>query len=337
MKRDNQKPSESKFILGKATAVFVKRVSAVLTAIVLFASLSSFFVSAETNEKYDYDVKITFTPFAYYDDINNSSSSSTFYKISAYVPDFSQIKTLDVTVKCDADIFNYSEAATVLPWYPLVTCSTTKNANSFDFHYYRRSDVDSDDVSIIDQGQFQLAPTRAGDINVTDIDGTVTLLDGTRRKAVIKVDDYYGSIVPMSKLTFLEEDKGQSPYYSVETKYITKEAMTVEKWKSLYTGDNKFVEDKDGKALSDGDAVSTGSKICLKYDGYTYDYRTFILKGDVNCDGRITASDARLALRFSAKLEKTLSYEAQTAANYDDKQGVTAADARLILRKAAEL
>lgn len=58
--------------------------------------------------------------------------------------------------------------------------------------------------------------------------------------------------------------------------------------------------------------------------------------GDINNDGRITAADARLALRSSAKLE-TLTEEQTKAADVDGNGKVTAADARMILRTAAGL
>lgn len=58
--------------------------------------------------------------------------------------------------------------------------------------------------------------------------------------------------------------------------------------------------------------------------------------GDVNRDNKITAADARLALRASVELEK-LDDEAKKLAdvNFDDK--ITAADARLILRASVGL
>lgn len=58
--------------------------------------------------------------------------------------------------------------------------------------------------------------------------------------------------------------------------------------------------------------------------------------GDVNGDGKITAADARLALRAAVKLEN-LPVSHQAAANVDGKDGVTAADARIILRAAVKL
>ena len=61
-----------------------------------------------------------------------------------------------------------------------------------------------------------------------------------------------------------------------------------------------------------------------------------VVKGDVNSDGRITAADARAALRASAKLD-VLSSNALLAADMDSNGRITAADARKILRISARL
>lgn len=59
-------------------------------------------------------------------------------------------------------------------------------------------------------------------------------------------------------------------------------------------------------------------------------------QGDVNCDGEITAADARNALRIAAKLESP-EESITKLADMDDSGKVTAADARTILRMAAGL
>ncbi len=60
--------------------------------------------------------------------------------------------------------------------------------------------------------------------------------------------------------------------------------------------------------------------------------------GDVNCDGRITAADARLVLRISAKLDKSEDYNLPLEAfDVTGDSKITAADARRILRIAAKL
>ena len=60
------------------------------------------------------------------------------------------------------------------------------------------------------------------------------------------------------------------------------------------------------------------------------------LLGDVNGDGKITAADARLALRISAKLETPTEIQFAVA-DYNKDGKITAADARSILRKSAKL
>lgn len=61
-----------------------------------------------------------------------------------------------------------------------------------------------------------------------------------------------------------------------------------------------------------------------------------ILLGDVNSDGSITASDARLALRYSVDLE-SLTNEQKAAAEVNNDNAITAADARAILRASVDL
>lgn len=63
---------------------------------------------------------------------------------------------------------------------------------------------------------------------------------------------------------------------------------------------------------------------------------SFIIKGDIDGNGKINASDARLALRSAAGLA-ALTAEEKYAADFDNDGKVTAADARHILRYAAGL
>ncbi len=69
---------------------------------------------------------------------------------------------------------------------------------------------------------------------------------------------------------------------------------------------------------------------------YTVAERRDITAGDVNFDGTIDAADARLALRYSAKIEN-LSDAAAAAADVNLDNEVNAADARKILRVSAKI
>ena len=92
------------------------------------------------------------------------------------------------------------------------------------------------------------------------------------------------------------------------------------------------------KVFDETENVPNGTWIATLYNGFVVDKMQICIKGDVNCDGKITAADARLVLRHSAKLEKLNGLMMQSeAADIDYTNGITAADARLILRKAAGL
>ena len=65
-------------------------------------------------------------------------------------------------------------------------------------------------------------------------------------------------------------------------------------------------------------------------------FSTAAEKGDINRDGEISSDDARLALRFSVKLE--IPDEQQSVlADYNEDGSIDAADARAILRASVGL
>ncbi|MCD7828669.1 MAG: dockerin type I repeat-containing protein, partial [Clostridiales bacterium] len=88
----------------------------------------------------------------------------------------------------------------------------------------------------------------------------------------------------------------------------------------------------DGTAVTDEDAVGTGYSVSNS-TGTTY---LIILKGDVNGDGKVNASDARLTLRTAAMLE-TLESVYFSAGDLDASEKISASEARTILRVAAKL
>lgn len=87
------------------------------------------------------------------------------------------------------------------------------------------------------------------------------------------------------------------------------------------------------------DILKAGDSVELKYNlikkNNTDNAITYKI-GDVSNDGKITAADARLALRFSAQLEIPTTTQA-LAADIDGNNKITASDARKILRISANL
>ena len=89
--------------------------------------------------------------------------------------------------------------------------------------------------------------------------------------------------------------------------------------------------------LTDGEKCSVCGKILKEQEEIpVLGDEPEILIGDINKDGKITAMDARLALRISAKIDTPAEYQ-KIAADYNKDTKITAMDARLILRKSAKL
>ena len=108
------------------------------------------------------------------------------------------------------------------------------------------------------------------------------------------------------------------------------------------TGDSTRIC-KDNKEVDfEGDSnakIETGMKMMILYkDGTVAASRDIVVKGDVDCNGEITVSDARLALRVAVNLEK-VSDVAYAAAciSHGVNENVNVSDARSILRAAVNL
>jgi len=108
----------------------------------------------------------------------------------------------------------------------------------------------------------------------------------------------------------------------------------------LLVKDSVVVTTAEGEPLDDSSWIPTGALLSFEFmhiDHIEKWERTYILMGDVNCDGRITAVDAQHALRISSRLENADSFIVRMACDVDADYKITAADARLILRASAQL
>ena len=93
----------------------------------------------------------------------------------------------------------------------------------------------------------------------------------------------------------------------------------------------------DGKKVADDAFVASGMKVILKDStGKLVDEKVIIVPGDVDCDGTVSASDARIALRKAVGLDNIKDYQ-ESAADVDRDSKITASDAREILRASVGL
>ena len=101
--------------------------------------------------------------------------------------------------------------------------------------------------------------------------------------------------------------------------------------------ENVHFTDAQGADVSPEANAGTGYLLhCQREDGTDAVVYTLILQNDIDGNGKINSSDARLALRRAAKLDQLNDFR-NTAADADGNGKVTSGDARLILRIAAGL
>lgn len=144
--------------------------------------------------------------------------------------------------------------------------------------------------------------------------------------------DLYGQVVEYSQLPAVDKSKIEIIRNTGLYLNELKNAADITK---IFDDDIVIFEPGKG-ILEESEIIPNGAYIAALYEGYIADKIRICVANDVDCDAKITAADARLALRYSAKLESLLTTQVNAAdVNKDGK--ITSADARLILRKAAGL
>ncbi len=137
------------------------------------------------------------------------------------------------------------------------------------------------------------------------------------------------TVIPKLEASFDDSDAAKI----VDSALITIAGTSIKQLLSQ-TGTGAVINDNKGNILAADKLPCTGMTLVLA-DGKEYTIAVF---GDVDCDGKISAADARLALRASVGLEDYKSTSAQyKAANVGTEDKLSAADARLILRASVGL
>ncbi len=102
-------------------------------------------------------------------------------------------------------------------------------------------------------------------------------------------------------------------------------------------GETVLVVDTEKTEAVTGDSpVGTGNLVVLAYEGKPQDYYYAVVLGDADGNGKLTAADARTALRIAAKLESPTD-AVFAALDLNSDGSITIAEARMLLRVSAKL
>ncbi len=280
--------------------------------------------------KDDYDIIIRTAEVITFDE--KASSLGGFLpgttEITAVFREIERFSNCRVNVDFNTDLLEY-ETSVETPVMTYITgCSPTKTGISFSAKLGDMA-VPGESYSCTATGYLKVKGVGKHDMKIS-VD--VKDVQGNPVDVKVKFEQPYESIIDAAEVGFIELD---DEYMNISHAVFIGETL-VSDVIALVNNENAVIKNAYGKVLSSDDKITTNSRIVTLYKGWEVDSLSVCVKYDIDCDGEVTAADARLALRHSAQLE-TLSGVAYSAADVDGVQGITASDARLILRKAAKL
>jgi len=160
---------------------------------------------------------------------------------------------------------------------------------------------------------------KSNDTDVVEVDGAGNIKAKEVGTATITVTTKDGGKSTSCKVTVIEEM--YLPKLLNDITYITQinPETKVSYFKTKYiTSDNFVIKTKDGNTISDEDIIKTGYKL-IKIDNYGTEIdelATLVVKGDVNCDGKATATDSTEIINLRLQ-EATVTNEITLAADVD--------------------
>lgn len=168
--------------------------------------------------------------------------------------------------------------------------------------------------------------------NTKDVPETPATTENIGYTAGIYCNDCNKFISGHKEIPVLEKPFTDSENARTEGKNILVNSGLTAKQLLSQAGKNAVIKDSSGAVINEKALLSTGMTLVLPDSAVM----TLVIMGDTDGDGKISAADARLALRASVGLEK-LNEAQKTAAEVDKKAEITASDARLILRASVGL
>lgn len=302
----------------------MKKVLSLISAVVILMSLTVVSFAQESEEALAF---VSVPDVIYFDE----EAESGGFTLTVTVPHIEAYDHCVVNIDFNTDIIKYD----VSVYEPIAIYKTKIEATETGVSFYASFNESlgferGEEYSW--SGRCGCIVLGAGDINITATAEMYTL-DGECVSVPARIEMGCDKVVNKSELDFVEFNDDFDFKYSPA--YFDFGATAADVLSCVKTESAKILK-TDGSQAENDELICNGSIIATLYDGFVVSSVNICVPYDVNCDGKLTAADARLALRSAASLE-ALDDICLKAADVDGKAGVTAADARLILRKTARL
>lgn len=280
----------------------------------------------------EYDANVTMPEIFYYDS-GNTEDDTNLFRFSVSVRNLEKYKNTTVRIDYNKDIFEIAEWC-VPDNLVHQSVSETETGLCFNASFFESFLDRNDEANKNTTGTcavfLRAKATGNHDIKIS---ATATRLDGSVKDLRVSYPEVYEEVIEKKTLDFLMlDEENVNNYYAVFDG-----AITVSEVVEAAKAETVVVINSANQILKEDEYVPNGMWVATTHNGFVVEKMQICVKGDVNCDGKITAADARLVLRRAAKLEQFSDNMQVYAADMNDVNGVTSYDARLILRKAAGL
>lgn len=304
----------------------MKKTTIILLAFLLLLPVTAF---GETER---YDAGVSLPDFCLYETMERGAT----FPISVVAPD-PDIETLTVDLLCDPEVFVYDYFLSYDTVYPF-----EQNIKKTDYGYridVTRTGFEAVPGMTLIGDRFEFRCVSETDSTLTGIRGTVTMRGQAPREAKLRYTLPSARVLRREQLPTLKI----GAHYRGEYELLTRETevpAAIAMAKDTLLADTAVYDEilvmRGDRRPADDQLVRQGDRLVTVLDGRVVSERELLVFGDANGDGAITAGDARLVLRASAKLAE-ISYPAKLAVDLDSDGRLTAKEARTILRVSAKL
>lgn len=282
-----------------------------------------------TEVKEYYDIKIDARQVFVFDESSKVGGGS----IGVYIPELEKFGYVKIYVDFNTEVLQYETGY----FQPVAVYSESQRATatgmcftvSWNDKYADRNDgwgySTRGFIKSLGEGDANFSVR----VEATDPEGNII-------EPKVKITEPYRVVKNKADLDYIEPNESADIRHG-NVIYFNGEITNGEALKYV-DGNNVCIAEFSGitNFYADDMLVTNGGKFYTMFNSYVIDSMSVCVMGDTTCDGRITAADARLALRIAAKLESA-EWIVTEAADMDDSGKVTAADARKILRTSAGL
>lgn len=242
------------------------------------------------------------------------------------------VEYMKIYMDCNKDVIKCTDNGTLTPAHAKCVFEVEETQTGYLFTFSLNRDANTDVYKSYCEYNFEVVGKGEAQVSFS---GTTKMIDKDPVECVLSVSLPVDRVFDRSELPEIQFYNKYCAFVRDGVLYLSEPIDRGELLNNVKSSDKKYPVELTKHY--ENEQVATGDSLYIYFHDGISDEIPICLMGDVNCDGKITASDARLVLRHSANLSFLEGYEVLAAANVDNDPLISAADARLILRASAQI